>query len=296
MTRFTLACTLALAMVASAPADKIKLLIVDGQNNHNWKATTEGVKAALEKSGRFEVTVSTGPPGKSAKEAWDAWRPEFSKYGVVVSNYNGDGWPQEVKDAFIKYVEGGGGVVMVHAANNAFADWTEFNKMIGLGWRNEKYGDRITLDDAGKQVRTPKGEGPGAGHGPQHEFVVTVRAPEHPIMKGLPAKWLHGKDELYHGQRGPGENMTVLDSAWAAKEKGGPGAHEPITWVIPYGKGNVVTTVLGHHMGNGPSDALNCVGFQTVLSRAAEWAATGKVTIPVPADFPTETKTSIKAP
>jgi hypothetical protein len=296
MKRFAVSCALAALVLAAAPPEKIKLLIVDGQNNHDWQATTTAIKATLEKTGRFEITVSTSP-GKGAKEEWNAWRPEFSKYAVVLSNYNGEDWPAPVKEAFLKYVEGGGGAVMVHAANNAFPGWPEFNRLIGLGWRDNKYGDRVTLDEKGQQVRTPKGEGPGAGHGPQHEFVVTVRMPDHPIMKGLPAKWKHAKDELYHGQRGPALDMTILDSAYSAPDKGGTGAHEPITWFIPHGKGKVVTTVLGHHMrGQKDFDALHCVGFQTLVARAAEWAATGEVTIPVPKDFPTEDKTSIREP
>jgi hypothetical protein len=38
-----------------------------------------------------------------------------------------------------------------------------------------------------------------------------------------------------------------------------------------------------------------CVGFITSLLRGTEWAATGKVTIPIPADFPTAGSTSSRA-
>ena len=58
-------------------------------------------------------------------------------------------------------------------------------------------------------------------------------------------------------------------------------------WVIPYGKGRVYTTMLGHLWKNGPETAMRCVGFQTLLIRGVEWAASGKVTYPIPADFPT---------
>ena len=43
-------------------------------------------------------------------------------------------------------------------------------------------------------------------------------------------------------------------------------------------------TVLGH-----ADYSMNCVGFITTLQRGAEWAATGKVTIPVPKIFPRRT-------
>ena len=172
--------------------------------------------------------------------------------------------------------------MIVHAANNAFPEWAEFNKMIGLGWRDANFGDRLTIDDKGQAVRTPKGEGPGAGHGSQHEFAIVIRDRTHPVMVGLPAEWMHAKDELYHGQRGPAASMNVLATAHAAKQVGGTDAHEPMVWWIPYGQGKVFTTVMGH-----ADYSMQCVGFQTIVNRGTEWAATGKVTIPVPAQFPT---------
>ena len=292
-----LLCLIALSAL-SAPAhaaDKLKLLIVDGQNNHNWKAMTPPMKASLEATGRFTVEVATTPDDKAPKAAWNSFRPDFSKYDVVLSNYNGQLWPDRVQKALEEYVDNGGGLVVVHAANNAFAEWPEWNKMIGLGWRDNAYGDRITLDDGGKVVRTPKGEGPGSGHGPQHPFKVVVRDAEHPVTKGMPTEWMHAQDELYHGQRGPASHMHVLATAYSAKDKGGTGANEPMIWVIPYGKGRVFTTVFGHVSGP-DAPAIACVGFQTVVARGSEWAATGKVTLPVPVNFPTSTEVSLAKP
>ena len=281
---------------ANAADKKLKLLIVDGQNNHNWRATTPVLKGFLEASGRFTVSVATSPPrarGKkkaATEEAWEKFRPNFSEYDVVLSNYNGQLWPKPVQKAFEEYVKNGGGVVIVHAANNAFPQWGEFNKMIGLGWRNNRYGARVTVDDSGKVVRTEKGKGPGAGHGPQHAFSIVVRDTKHPVTKGMPREWMHFKDELYHGQRGPAANMQILATAYSAKDKRGTSAHEPMIWWIPYGKGKVFTTVMGH-----ADYSMKCVGFQTVVLRGAEWVATGKVTIEVPKHFPTATQTSVIA-
>ena len=114
-------------------------------------------------------------------------------------------------------------------------------------------------------------------------------------MKGVPAVWMHAQDELYHGQRGPAANMNVLSTAHSAKR--GTGAHEPMTWVIPYGKGRCVTMVMGHQ-GHGQKErpALECVGFQTIFARAVEWAATQNVTIPIPDEFPSATEVSIERP
>ncbi len=269
-----------------AHAEKMKALIVDGQNNHDWKATTPVLKQALENSGLFTVDVSTSPPrGQNLGD----WNPEFSKYDVVVSNYNGDLWSEKTQQSFEEYVKGGGGFVCVHAANNAFSGWKEYNDMIGLGWRGNSFGDRLTFNDAGKLIRTPKGEGPGAGHGPQHEFQVVIRDGEHPITKGLPSAWMHAKDELYQGQRGPAAEMHILATAYAAPDQRGTGEHEPMMWVIPYGKGRCFTTVMGH-----ADYSMKCAGFVAVLQRGAEWAATGKVTQDVPEDFPTADELSVR--
>jgi type 1 glutamine amidotransferase len=280
---------------SASAVDKLKLLIIDGQNNHNWKAMTPPMKASLEATGRFTVDVATTPDNKAPKEAWDSFRPDFSKYDVVLSNYNGQPWPARVQKALEESVDGGGGLVVVHAANNAFESWPEWNKMIGLGWRNNKFGERVTIDDNGHVVRTPKGEGPGSGHGPQHAYKIVVRDAEHPVTKGMPRKWMHAKDELYHGQRGPAENMHILATAFSAKEMKGTGTNEPMIWVIPYGKGRVFTTVLGH-VGSPNDPAIKCIGFQTVVARGSEWTATGNVTLPIPSDFPTAEEVRLAAP
>ena len=277
-----------LSQGAALAQDKLKLLIVDGQNNHNWKATTPIMQSFLTASGRYEVTVATSPAQGAKPDQWAAFNPEFSKFQVVLSNYNGDSWPEGVRKNLEQYVGNGGGLVIVHAANNAFPDWAEFNKMIGLGWRGANFGDRITFSADGKVVRTAKNEGPGAGHGRQHEFSVMTRDREHPVMKGLPAEWMHTADELYHGQRGPALEMQIIATAFSDKKTGGTDAHEPMIWWIPYGKGKVFTTVMGH-----AELSMKCVGFQTVVDRGCEWVATGKVTSLVPSNFPSADKISV---
>lgn len=257
--------------------EPIKVLLVDGQNNHKWKQTSPILKAALESCGRFTVDVATS--GKDIA----AFAPEFSKYHVVVSNYNGQRWSESTSKAFDDFVKEGGGLVSVHAADNSFADWPEYNRMIGLGgWggRNEKSGPYVYYQDDHKLV-VDTSPGGGGSHGPQHEFPVVVRNSDHPITKGLPKVWMHAKDELYGTLRGPAENMKVLATAFASKEKRGRGVHEPSLMVIDYGKGRVFHTTQGH-----ADYSMRCVGFVTTFQRGTEWAATGKVTLPVPDNFP----------
>jgi hypothetical protein len=175
----------------------------------------------------------------------------------------------------------------LHAANNSFGDWKQYNQMIGMGWRGNNFGDRLTLDEKGQEVRVEKGKGPGAGHGAKHAFTVTVRDRENPIAKGMPPEWLHAADELYHGMRGPIEHVHLIATAFSDKKKGGTGEHEPMIWTVTYGKGRVFHTPMGHDL-----EGMRCVGFIATLQRGTEWAATGKVTIPLPENFPGPDKIS----
>jgi type 1 glutamine amidotransferase len=217
-----------------------------------------------------------------------SFRPKFSDYKVVVSNYNGPEWSKETKGSFVDFVRNGGALVSVHAANNSFPGWPAYNEMIGVGgWggRNEKSGPYVRVRDGKVVLDTSKGR--GGSHGPRHPFVVETVDATHPITAGLPARWQHASDELYDRLRGPARHLTVLATAYADRRLGGTGENEPMLMAIAYGKGRVFHTTLGHD-----TTAMKCVGFITTLQRGTEWAATGKVTQRVPADFPTASKTS----
>lgn len=281
---------LAGVIASSGPAEAaqpaLKVLIVDGHNNHNWKETTPVMKAVLEDAGIFTVDVATTPSDMAE------FRPDFSRYDVILSNYNGPDWPAETQKAFVEYIESGGGLVVVHAADNSFPKWKEFNEMIAIGgWggRNEKSGPMVYWKD-GKVVRDTS-PGRGGTHGPQHEFQLATRDASHPIMKGLPEKWLHVADELYSKMRGPAINMKILATAYADPDKGGTGRHEPALLDIRYGKGRIFHTILGH-----AGKQMKCLGFAVTLQRGTEWAATGKVTLEVPEGFPTADQTRLWVP
>jgi uncharacterized protein len=264
-------------------AQPIPVAILDGQSAgpyHNWRLTTPVLKEELEETGLFRVTVITAP-GES--DELRGFSPEFDHYRAIVMNYDAPDWPEDLRRQFEQYVSHGGGLVIVHAADNAFPDWPAYNLMIGIGgWRNrdERAGPYWYWQD-GKAV-SDASAGKAGQHGARLPFAVTARAWEHPIMKGLPLVWLHANDELYGGLRGPGENMTVLATAHSDPKNKGTGRDEPVLMVLRYGNGRIFHTTLGHDV-----FALSCVGFATTFQRGTEWVATGKVTQKVPSDFPT---------
>ena len=298
--------SLTLGVTAGAASKPMhKLLLVTGQSNkyHDWTKSSPLVKKYLEETGLFTVDVATTPTQGSDMSGF---KPDFKSYAAVVVVYEGDEWPAETKQSFVDYMKNGGGLVSIHDADNAFPYWREWNEMNGVGgWgfkadgnigaRDESWGPKIRWRD-GKMVLD---DSPGtAGHPPAHDFIITTRTPDHPIMKGLPTEWLHAKDEIYSQLRGPAKNVTLLATAHAdtAKFPKASGEHEPMLMALSYGKGRVFHTTLGHvgPKETPPYPSLSCIGFITTLQRGAEWAATGKVNQTVPKDFPTADRISVR--
>jgi type 1 glutamine amidotransferase len=296
-----------LALTGALAAAPLRVMLLTGESNryHDWTKSSPLVKAYLDQTGLFAVDVVTAPP--KGVETSD-FNPKFSNYAVVVMDYETMDWPAATKAAFADYIKNGGGLVTIHAADNSFPHWPEFNDMIGIGgWgmtptggvnaRKPTDGLKIRWRDGHAVTEDTPG---GYGHPAPHDFVVTTRTPEHPIMKGLPAAWLHPMDEIYSQLRGPAKNVTVLATAVPdrTKYKGASGENEPMLMAISYGRGRVFHMTLGHV---GPKSVppflpLTCVGFIVTLQRGTEWAATGRVTQQVPADFPTAEKISTRAP
>lgn len=313
---------------------KLKALIIDGQNNHYiWPKSTMMMQDYLEQTALFDVDIhrmdsvwlgvkynqSRPEPYTQFIEDYPLdstaygishnpiqtsnFSIDFSQYDLVISNLGErtPQWPEETKKNFEKYMSDGGGLVIVHAADNAWGDWTEFNKMIGLGaWggRDSITGPYVYYNDAG-ELEKDFSAGSSGSHGAEYDFLITTRAPEHPIMKGLPTEWMHVQDEMYERMRGPFENATILATAYSDVEKNAPpwnpdvkgmGQHVPTMIAIKYGEGRVFHTTLGHF-----DYSMECAGFITLLQRGSEWVATGAVTQDIPEDFPSEEGTVSRA-
>jgi len=280
----------AIGLYAAAPN---RIMLLDGESGgpyHKWQLTTPLLKKQLEETGLFQVDVVTTPP---AGGDFTSFKPDFKKYAGIVFNYDApDGrWSQDVKNSFEEYVKEGGGVIIVHAADNAFPGWEAFNDMIGVGgWRgrNEKAGPFWYYKD-GKLISDPSPGSAGA-HGNRVPFQMTVRDGNHPIVKGLVLVWMDQGDELYRRMRGPGKNMTVLATGFSDPQNRGSGRDEPMLMVLSYGKGRIFHTALGHDI-----NGMSAVDFVVTLQRGTEWAATGKVTQKVPAIYPTANTVAYRA-
>ncbi len=244
-----------LAPVSSAAvsAEPPKVWLIAGANNHDWQFTTPRLAEILQASGRFAVQRSDDP-------ALDLTRAELWRgVAALVLNYNGPRWGAAAEQAFVAAVRGGVGVVVVHAANNAFVGWSEYEAIVGDMWREGR-----------------------TSHGVYHRFDVEIVDREHPITRTL-AKLRAHPDELYHGLvRTPGTDYRTLAVAYSAPESKGSGRLEPVLFVGNYGQGRVVHTPLGHVW---PGDGASRATFEDpqlaeLVVRATEWAATGEVKTP----------------
>jgi type 1 glutamine amidotransferase len=280
-------------MVASPCfAEPINVLIVDGFSNHDWKHTTQLLKSILEETGEFSVSVSTFPG--SGTDALDSWFPDFGNFDVVIQNCNDikghEQWPHRVQQDLENYVANGGGLYVFHSANNAFPDWPEYNRMIGLGWRDTDFGEAITLEADGTVIRIPVGTGEKTGHGKRADVLVT-RVGDHPVHAGFPRQWIAADIEVYRYARGPAENLAVL--SFATDEK--TGLNFPVEWTVNDGKGRVYTSTFGHVWADQENpEGMQCVGHQTLIPRIVQWLAGKEIDPALPADFPTAEARSLR--
>lgn len=275
-------------------APPVKVLIIDGFSNHDWKMTTARVLEILKRDGGFECVVSTSPDSTATPGDWDSWNPPIGQTDVVLLNCNDLNnpvvWPERIRLALERFVREGGGMYALHSANNSFEQWPEYNRMIGLGWRKKDFGTALLVDPDGTVRRVPPGEGAATSHGKRVDALVQRRG-NHPIHRGLPPSWRAADVEVYTYVRGPAENVEVLSYS-------GDNAFHlgfPMEWVVSYGKGRVYTSSMGHlWKGDVNPPSFRCAAFQTLMVRALRWLAGREVGSAVPADFPSSDAVSLR--
>ena len=240
--------TILIAFLPSCKKATVKTLIITGQGDNNWKTSSEAVKQILDETGIFSSRILTTP---AKGEDMSGFRPDFSKYKLIVLDYEGDAWPEKTNAALMDFVNNGGGIVVYNSKSDP----------------GEARPDSVTLSK-------------------RHDFEIRTRISDHPITKGLPVRWLHPNDEIVQGLRHVGENVQILATAFSETSFSGSGKSEPVLVVGNMGNGRVFATLIGAP-DNEDNPALHCAGFIVTLQRGAEWAATGEVTQEVPFDFPT---------
>ena len=248
----TILCAAATSLSPQSPP--IQTLLVSGANNHDWKWTSPAIAAVLEETGRFAVTITYDPkqdlPSVMTQHA-------AGKLDLIVLDYNGPRWGEAAENAFLQAVRAGCGVTVIHAADNAFPGWDEYELMVGLLWRK------------------------GTGHGRYHPFDIAVVDHNHPITRGMADLRMH-PDELYHRlKHKEGAEYQVLMSAFSDPKTGGTNRHEPMATASAFGEGRVFHTPLGHVWRNNvPSHATwHDPQLRMLVARGSEWAGTGAVTM-----------------
>jgi type 1 glutamine amidotransferase len=275
ITRFALLASLGLAPLAAQTIDssfffekgRIRVLILSGRNNHEWRTSTPHLRRILEATERFDVHVTEEPAGLTAEA--------LAPYDVLVSDYCGPRWGDPAESAVQAFVRNGKGLVVVHAASYPFgvmavlgshmsntqvkqSAWTAWTGMVGARWQE--------ADPAKGIQRT--------GHDARHVYEVKWVDAAHPVAAGMPASFTVS-DELYRGfVFAP--SIHILATAFDDPKFGGTGKDEPLLWTNAYGQGRVFHTGLGHDV-----PAMMAPGFIASFARGVEWAATGKVSLPV---------------
>ncbi|MCC7399574.1 MAG: DUF1080 domain-containing protein [Planctomycetes bacterium] len=246
---------IATVLAATLPQDPpIRAVVITGANNHDWKWTAPEIAGALRETGRFVVQVEDQPQQFLATAlALHA----AGQLDLLVLDYNGPRWGEAAEQGFLAAVRAGCGVSVLHASNNAFPGWTDYENLVGLLWRD------------------------GTGHGAYHPFDCVVVDPHHPITRGMADLRLH-PDELYHRLvPAPAADYRVLLSAFSEPKTGGTGRHEPMGMVSTWGQGRVFHTPLGHVWTGVPATHATWGDPQLrrFVARGCEWAATGRVTL-----------------
>ncbi len=221
------------------------MLLLSGQNNHDWRTTTPRLETILGESGTLDVDVAEKPGLLTARS--------LEPYDVIVSNWNafgldpcGSDWPAETRDAYLDFVRQGKGHVVVHAGSASFPDWEDYRRLTLATWKNGQ-----------------------TSHGPIHSFEVRIDDAAHPVTAGLEP--FATVDELWM-RPGIAAGAEALASSFSAADKSGTGSWEPSVLAARFGKGRSLTILLGHDV-----QAMSNPGFRALLRRAVEWAATGQV-------------------
>jgi putative heme-binding domain-containing protein len=220
---------------AEQQADAIRVLIVTGIDypGHHWWETTPVLEEELGKDPRMKVTV--------LKDPYKLDVTDLSGYAALLLHFMNWEKPDpndKAKENLRRYVERGGGLVIIHFACGAFQGWPEYAALAGRIY------DRTNT------------------HDPRGPFTVNLVNTNHSLSRGMPLSF-DTDDELYICLMGdkPIELLATARSKITKRD-------HPMGFVHNYGKGRVFLTPLGHDV-----KALRAAGTAELIRRATAWTA-----------------------
>lgn len=221
----------------------VKVLLLSGQNNHDWKSTTPVLKDFLESDGRVEVRVVEKPQalGKSDFEGVDVVLSNWNSYSNEKGRDAVSDWPDSTKDAYLDFIRNGGGHVAIHAGSSSFPDWDDYFELSLMRWKSGR-----------------------TSHGKIHAFPIRLENKGHPVVRGL--EFSEHRDELWR-QVEIHPEAIVLASSFSSMKDGGSESWEPSVFVGSFGDGLCFSTTLGHDV-----NSLASPDLQTLIRRGVLWA------------------------
>jgi type 1 glutamine amidotransferase len=177
----------------------------------------------------------------------------LSRYALFIQlDYPPYGWKEAAASAFERYIsEGRGGWIGLHHASllgefDGFPLWEWFSRFLG----GITYSNYIATFAQG---------------------VVNVEAPDHPVMRGVPASFLIEHEEWYTYNRSPRPNVDVLasvDEATYQPDTAIKMGDHPVIWT----NRQVPARNLYIFMGHSP-DLFANTAYTTLFRNAIFWAA-----------------------
>lgn len=224
---------------------KAKVLVLTERGGQHGGFTDAGLKwlAAEGAKGNFSITEIN-----NARNITEAYLSQFSL--VIQLDFPPYTWPKEAEDAFVKYIEeGGGGWIGFHHATllgefDGYPMWQWFSDFMG-GVRFKNY------------------------IAPLADGTLIVEDKQHPVMKDVPASFVVPDDEWYTYDKSPRPNVHVLanvdESSYTPASDIKMGDH-PVVWVNESKKARNVYFQIGHS-----SKLYETEGFTTMFRNAINW-------------------------
>lgn len=224
--------------VAVGADEKLNVLVVTG--GHGYEQ--EPFEAMFNSFGGLNCTFVALQDHSEIFEDISDWQ-----YDVLVLYNMSQKISEKRQQNFLKLLDDGVGLVVLHHAIAAFSDWREYRKIIGA-----KYWLEDTVEDGVEHKKCTWKEGV--------DMPLHVEDATHPIMAGIADFTIH--DEVYKGYDLQPDNHLLLSCGLSNSQK-------EIAWTRTYGNAKVCLIQPGH----GP-EAHGDENYRRMVRQAIAWVAT----------------------